>query len=71
LRWLADQDLVYRLPTTEHLATLLPDEAALYTDLVEDVLGTAVRLEQERISFSVAEEAVRRHSAEQPAGAGP
>jgi hypothetical protein len=58
-------------PTTEHLATLLPDEAALYTDLVEDVLGTAVRLEQERISFSVAEEAVRRHSAGHPAGAGP
>jgi hypothetical protein len=48
-------------PTAEHLEMLLPEEAALYTDLVEDVLGPAVRLEQERISFSAIEEAVQRH----------
>ncbi|WP_407652575.1 Wadjet anti-phage system protein JetD domain-containing protein [Amycolatopsis cynarae] len=33
-------------------------EAALYTDLVEDALGT-VRLEQERISYAAIETAVR------------
>ncbi|MGW1680292.1 DUF3322 domain-containing protein [Saccharopolyspora sp. NPDC002376] len=46
-------------PTAEHLETLLPDEAALYTDLVEDVLGRAIRLEQERISYAAIEQAVR------------
>jgi Wadjet protein JetD, C-terminal len=33
------------------LPHLTADEAALYRDLVEDVFGTAVRLEQERISY--------------------
>lgn len=47
-------------PTNEHLEMLLPDEAALYTDLVEGTFGPAVRLEQERISFSAVEQAVRR-----------
>lgn len=49
-------------PVTEHLDALLPDEAALYIDLVEDALGPSVRLEQERISFSTAEEAARQHA---------
>jgi hypothetical protein len=35
-----------------HLGNLTPDEADLYRDLVEDVLGPSVRLEQERISYS-------------------
>ena len=35
-----------------HLPHLTADEAALYRDLVEDVFGPAVRLEQERISYS-------------------
>ncbi|WP_158884566.1 DUF3322 domain-containing protein [Amycolatopsis anabasis] len=47
-------------PAADHLEMLLPDEAALYTDLVEDVLGTAVRLEQERISYAAIEQVVRR-----------
>jgi hypothetical protein len=47
-------------PTTEHLDLLLPDEAALYADLVEDTFGPAVRLEQERVSYAVAEQAIRK-----------
>jgi hypothetical protein len=47
---------------TEHLETLLPAEAALYTDLVEHVLGPAVRLEQERLSSSAVEEAACEYS---------
>jgi hypothetical protein len=35
-----------------HLPHLTADEAALYRDLVEDVFGPAVRLEQERIGYS-------------------
>lgn len=31
---------------------LTPDEATLYSDLVSDVLGEAVRLEQERIDWT-------------------
>lgn len=38
-------------PTDVPLELLRPDEAALYTDLVEDSLGSAVRLEQERVSY--------------------
>lgn len=39
-------------PTDAHLPLLRPDEAALYTDLVEGTLGPTVRLEQERVSYS-------------------
>ena len=39
-------------PLAEHLDHLTSDEARLYEDLREDRYGTAVRLEQERISFS-------------------
>jgi hypothetical protein len=38
-------------PVNAHLQHLTADEAALYRDLVEDVFGAAVRLEQERISY--------------------
>ncbi|NEE00863.1 Wadjet anti-phage system protein JetD domain-containing protein [Phytoactinopolyspora halotolerans] len=43
-------------PYVAHLDGLRPDEADLYRDLVEDAFGPAVRLEQERISYS----AIRR-----------
>ncbi|OUS91945.1 Wadjet anti-phage system protein JetD domain-containing protein [Rhodococcus sp. NCIMB 12038] len=39
-------------PINAHLEHLRAEESALYRDLVEDVLGTAVRLEQERIGYS-------------------
>lgn len=45
-------------PVNADLTNLTDNEAALYRDLVEDVFGTAVRLEQERISYSVVEAAV-------------
>ncbi|AXB45227.1 DUF2220 domain-containing protein [Amycolatopsis albispora] len=47
-------------PTNEHLEALLPDEASLYTDLVEGVLGSSVRLEQERISYAAVLDATRQ-----------
>lgn len=46
-------------PTNEHLEALLPDEASLYADLVEGVLGRSVRLEQERISYAAIQQATR------------
>ncbi|WP_410610267.1 DUF3322 domain-containing protein [Amycolatopsis sp. lyj-109] len=49
-------------PTSEHLEALLPEEASLYTDLVEDVLGSSVRLEQERVSYAAIQEAARLFS---------
>ncbi|HUH70676.1 MAG TPA: Wadjet anti-phage system protein JetD domain-containing protein [Mycobacterium sp.] len=39
------------IPVNTDLTHLTADEAALYRDLVEDTLGTAVRLEQERIGY--------------------
>jgi len=45
-------------PVNVHLEHLTPDEAALYRDLVEDVYGPAVRLEQERVSYPLLEAAV-------------
>lgn len=44
-------------PVNAPLEMLRPDEAALYHDLVEDTYGTAVRLEQERISYAAIEQA--------------
>lgn len=60
-------------PTAEHLEKLLPDEAALYTELVEGALGVGVRLEQERISFSAVAEAARTHATvvDRISGSGP
>jgi hypothetical protein len=46
-------------PVNTYLPHLRPDEAALYRDLVEDVFGPAVRLEQERISYASLESTVR------------
>jgi hypothetical protein len=46
-------------PVNAHLQHLTADEAALYRDLVEDVFGAAVRLEQERVSYPLLEAAVR------------
>lgn len=45
-------------PVNADLAHLTADEAALYRDLVEDTFGTAVRLEQERISYPMLEAAI-------------
>lgn len=45
-------------PVNVHLPHLTADEAALYRDLVEDVFGPAVRLEQERIRYPLVEAAV-------------
>jgi hypothetical protein len=39
-------------PINAYLENLSPHEASLYRDLVEDVFGPSVRLEQERISYS-------------------
>ncbi|GAA0917802.1 DUF3322 and DUF2220 domain-containing protein [Virgisporangium aurantiacum] len=45
-------------PTDAALQRLDPAESALYRDLVEDALGPAVRLEQERVRFSAVTDAV-------------
>ena len=42
-------------PVNAALPLLDRDEASLYRDLVEDVLGPSVRLEQERVSFAAIE----------------
>lgn len=47
-----------------HLGHLRPAEADLYRDLVEDTLGTSVRLEQERVSYAAIERAVRSNEAD-------
>jgi hypothetical protein len=49
-------------PVSGYLEALWLDEAALYNDLVEDVLGRAVRLEQERVSYAAVEHAAAAHS---------
>ncbi|MEV4732019.1 Wadjet anti-phage system protein JetD domain-containing protein [Saccharopolyspora sp. NPDC049426] len=46
-------------PTQEALDHLTPAEAEVYADLVENSLGKAVRLEQERISFAAVTAAIR------------
>jgi hypothetical protein len=48
-------------PTSEHLEALVPDEASLYTDLVEGVLGRSVRLEQETVSYAAIRQATRQY----------
>lgn len=45
-------------PVVDLLPHLHPDEAALYRDLVEDTYGPSIRLEQERIRFSLVRRAV-------------
>jgi hypothetical protein len=46
------------MPAREALDALTPEESALYRDLVEDVYGSAVRLEQERVRFSRVKQAL-------------
>ncbi len=45
-------------PTTAVLDRLDPSESALYAELISDAHASSVRLEQERISFSVVEKAI-------------
>ena len=45
-------------PTAATLDLLDAEEAQLYRDLIEGVLGTSVRLEQERIRFVAIEQAL-------------
>ena len=45
-------------PVNADLQHLTADEAALYRDLVEDLFGPAVRLEQERVRYACIEAAV-------------
>jgi hypothetical protein len=52
-QWVREAD-----PVATHLAHLDPAESDLYRDLVEDSFGTAVRLEQERISYPAIERAI-------------
>jgi hypothetical protein len=47
-------------PTNARLDHLLPQEAELYRDLVEDSFGGSVRLEQERVSFAAISRALSR-----------
>jgi hypothetical protein len=46
------------MPTSRALPNLTPQEAALYRDLVEETHGPSVRLEQERVRFSLVEAAL-------------
>ena len=46
------------VPTSRELHCLTQAEAAVYHDLVEDRYGAAVRLEQERVRFSLVEQAL-------------
>lgn len=48
-------------PLNVALTRLLPAESHLYRDLVEDVFGGAVRLEQERVRYSEIESALADH----------
>lgn len=54
-----DQWVTESSPVDTPLELLTPDEAALYADLVEGSFGPAVRLEQERVSYSAIEHALR------------
>lgn len=51
-----DRWVVEERPTRSALTRLTTDEAEVYRDLVQDVLGTRVRLEQERIAWDWAAE---------------
>lgn len=53
-RWVCEPS-----PTSARLDRLTPDEAAVYSDLVSDRLGEAVRLEQERIDWTWVSERLR------------
>jgi len=46
------------LPTSRALPHLTPEETALYRDLVEETQGPSLRLEQERVRFSLVDAAL-------------
>jgi hypothetical protein len=54
------QWVVEPTPTNRPLRCLTLEESSLYTDLVEDRDGRSIRLEQERVRFSLVETAVRK-----------
>jgi len=58
-------------PVNAHLDRLSADETALYRDLVEDALGPALRLEQERVRFSAILSAIKTASRRPPVVSGP
>lgn len=58
-------------PTSAPLGSLSPEEADLYRDLVEDRYGTNVRLEQERIRFSLVRQALEPWTSARPPVTGP
>jgi hypothetical protein len=49
----ASQWVVEPVPTSRHLPYLTADETSLYRDLVEGLHGPSIRLEQERVRFSL------------------
>jgi hypothetical protein len=53
-----EQFVVEPNPTAASLGRLTPEEQELYRDLVEDRYGPSVRLEQERIRFSLVRQAL-------------
>ena len=61
-----DQWVTEPSPTASSLEFLDGDEAALYADLVADSLGLSVRLEQERIRYSLVERAMLDGGASAP-----
>lgn len=52
------QWVVEDTPTNRALSNLTSDEASLYRDLVESTYGDSIRLEQERVKFSLVQRAV-------------
>ncbi len=54
----AEQWVVEPAPTSRALPHLAADEASLYRDLVEGLYGPGIRLEQERVRFSLLHQAL-------------
>lgn len=57
-------------PTARWLEHLVPAEQSVYEDLIEDRYGVAVRLEQERVSFSSLRRALSQRAGTQPPSLG-
>jgi hypothetical protein len=53
-----EQWVVEPAPTSRALPNLTSDEASLYRDLVEGLHGPTIRLEQERVRFSLLRQAL-------------
>ena len=56
----ANQWVTEPSPTRRPLSYLTADETSLYRDLVEGVHGPSIRLEQERVRFSLLNRALLR-----------